>query len=317
VNDTPKSSKVIQDSQVWEFSHPKFIRGRTDILTDIKRRVVSSPSGGSSATHSRSLSETDEPMVNRKERDELLHQLTTSKALYSETVQHLHELQSSFHIMIKEIGETKRKQSILQEGVKKMIDVLNNQQAVLTNGTAKPFELQDFGLHELDTKPFDANPSPLIYVSSSDQAVAMKPEVLDFELGDGGMYPYSAAAIQQGQLSALSQVLLRQQQQMAAFPPQLAFPNFIVPQAVQYVPMGTTYAQQPKLAVPSQYPAGSNPNHQRSGSYNTAVNTPLPPSPIISPVGSPGYQSSLSDNGEDDFMEPVSPEEGGEWSQEY
>lgn len=38
VNKTPRGYKVAQDSQVWEFSHTKFIRHRPDLLDEIKRR---------------------------------------------------------------------------------------------------------------------------------------------------------------------------------------------------------------------------------------------------------------------------------------
>jgi len=39
VNKTPRGSKVAAESQVWEFSHTKFIRHRPDLLDEIKRRV--------------------------------------------------------------------------------------------------------------------------------------------------------------------------------------------------------------------------------------------------------------------------------------
>lgn len=58
--------------------------------------------------------------------------------------------------------------------------------------------------------------------------------------------------------------------------------------------------------------------HQRSGSYTMAINTPLPPSPLNSPIGSPGYTSpltDLTDEGEDDYMDPNSPiEEDNQWN---
>jgi len=58
----------------------------------------------------------------------------------------------------------------------------------------------------------------------------------------------------------------------------------------------------PKLQVPGGSYDYHNPRHQRSGTYNAAVNTPLPPSPTNS-----GYNSGLDT--EDDYMETLSPTE--------
>ncbi|PVF92815.1 hypothetical protein CPB86DRAFT_159707 [Serendipita vermifera] len=41
INRTPRNQKGVQpDAQKWEFSHPKFLRGRQDLLDDIKRKPV-------------------------------------------------------------------------------------------------------------------------------------------------------------------------------------------------------------------------------------------------------------------------------------
>lgn len=40
VNKTPRGQRTTNDSQVWEFSHPKFIRGRTDLLEEIRRKAL-------------------------------------------------------------------------------------------------------------------------------------------------------------------------------------------------------------------------------------------------------------------------------------
>lgn len=38
INRTPRNQRVQPDAQQWEFSHPKFLRGRQDLLEDIKRK---------------------------------------------------------------------------------------------------------------------------------------------------------------------------------------------------------------------------------------------------------------------------------------
>ncbi|TIB30796.1 hypothetical protein E3P84_03205 [Wallemia ichthyophaga] len=39
-NKTPRGQKAHPEHQVWEFSHPNFLRGRKDLLEDIKRKVL-------------------------------------------------------------------------------------------------------------------------------------------------------------------------------------------------------------------------------------------------------------------------------------
>ena len=42
VNETPRSPRAnTEQTQIFEFSHPRFIRGRADLLPDIRRKVVS------------------------------------------------------------------------------------------------------------------------------------------------------------------------------------------------------------------------------------------------------------------------------------
>ncbi|CAO1631249.1 unnamed protein product [Sympodiomycopsis kandeliae] len=40
VNKTPRGQRNSADSQIWEFSHPKFIRGRYDLLDEIRRKAL-------------------------------------------------------------------------------------------------------------------------------------------------------------------------------------------------------------------------------------------------------------------------------------
>ncbi|KAG7444039.1 winged helix DNA-binding domain-containing protein [Guyanagaster necrorhizus] len=40
INRTPRAQRTSTDSQTWEFSHHKFLRGRPDLLDDIKRKAL-------------------------------------------------------------------------------------------------------------------------------------------------------------------------------------------------------------------------------------------------------------------------------------
>ncbi|CEH12013.1 related to heat shock factor protein 4 [Ceraceosorus bombacis] len=42
VNKTPRGHRNAVDTQVWEFSHPKFLRNRPDLLDDIRRKALDS-----------------------------------------------------------------------------------------------------------------------------------------------------------------------------------------------------------------------------------------------------------------------------------
>ncbi|KAK0202398.1 HSF-type DNA-binding-domain-containing protein [Desarmillaria ectypa] len=40
INRTPRAQRTSTDSQTWEFSHHKFLRGRPDLLDEIKRKAL-------------------------------------------------------------------------------------------------------------------------------------------------------------------------------------------------------------------------------------------------------------------------------------
>ncbi|PWN21276.1 winged helix DNA-binding domain-containing protein, partial [Microstroma glucosiphilum] len=45
VNKTPRGQRNSNDMQVWEFSHPKFIKGRPDLLDEIRRKALDNDHG--------------------------------------------------------------------------------------------------------------------------------------------------------------------------------------------------------------------------------------------------------------------------------
>ncbi|KAF8972724.1 HSF-type DNA-binding-domain-containing protein [Flammula alnicola] len=40
INRTPRAQRTSTDAQTWEFSHTKFLRGRPDLLDEIKRKAL-------------------------------------------------------------------------------------------------------------------------------------------------------------------------------------------------------------------------------------------------------------------------------------
>ncbi|KAG9126432.1 hypothetical protein FRC07_003460 [Ceratobasidium sp. 392] len=48
-SNTPRSQRTSQDNQTWEFSHPKFLKGRVDLLDQIKRKALDNEPPGRSS----------------------------------------------------------------------------------------------------------------------------------------------------------------------------------------------------------------------------------------------------------------------------
>ncbi|RKP25260.1 HSF-type DNA-binding-domain-containing protein, partial [Syncephalis pseudoplumigaleata] len=42
VNKSPRGHRTTAETQVWEFSHPKFMRNRPELLDDIRRKTMES-----------------------------------------------------------------------------------------------------------------------------------------------------------------------------------------------------------------------------------------------------------------------------------
>ncbi|KZS94724.1 winged helix DNA-binding domain-containing protein [Sistotremastrum niveocremeum HHB9708] len=40
INRTPRAQRASADAQTWEFAHPKFLRGRPDLLEEIRRKAM-------------------------------------------------------------------------------------------------------------------------------------------------------------------------------------------------------------------------------------------------------------------------------------
>ncbi|RKP14176.1 HSF-type DNA-binding-domain-containing protein, partial [Piptocephalis cylindrospora] len=42
VNKSPRGHRTLPENQIWEFSHAKFLKGRTDLLDGIRRKTMDS-----------------------------------------------------------------------------------------------------------------------------------------------------------------------------------------------------------------------------------------------------------------------------------
>ncbi|RUS12713.1 HSF-type DNA-binding-domain-containing protein, partial [Endogone sp. FLAS-F59071] len=109
VNKSPRGHRTLAENQIWEFSHPKFLRGRPDLLDDIKRKAMESE-------------------TLRRETGDLHAHMAMMQVAQSDMMQQIAHLQENFNEVVRELAETKRKQGVQQQMMKNMMEFMSNQQ---------------------------------------------------------------------------------------------------------------------------------------------------------------------------------------------
>ncbi|KAI8367675.1 HSF-type DNA-binding-domain-containing protein [Radiomyces spectabilis] len=235
VNKSPRGHRTLAENQIWEFSHPKFLRGRADLLDEIKRKAL------------------DNDVVRRDTGDMNSH-MTMMQVAHSEMMQQLGQLQENFSQVMKELSETRRRQAQQQYMLKSMMDFLAQQYGA-------PLQLpSDYTFEAYDSK-VDSERPPSIYVTSPD------------------------VHTQQQQLQTLYMSMEGQPTRPSPSPTShssgstATHPNRPPPLTVQ------TQNIHPSSPLNMNIPFHSmDTNHQpvspsSLSAYQSAVNTPLPPSP--------------------------------------
>ncbi|KAK9709492.1 hypothetical protein K7432_008999 [Basidiobolus ranarum] len=144
VNKSPRGHRTLAENQIWEFSHPKFLRGRPDLLDDIKRKSMESE-------------------TLRRETGDLHAHITMMQVAQSDMMQQLANLQQNLSEVVRELSDTKRKQDMQQQMMKNMFDYIQQQNP--TPGSPLPPELNLDNLH-LKSE----NDRPPIYITTPDGA---------------------------------------------------------------------------------------------------------------------------------------------------
>ncbi|RUP51197.1 hypothetical protein BC936DRAFT_149435 [Jimgerdemannia flammicorona] len=248
VNKSPRGHRTLAENQIWEFSHPKFLRGRPDLLDDIKRKAMESE-------------------TLRRETGDLHAHLAMMQVAQSDMMQQIAHLQENFSEVVRELAETKRKQGVQQQMMKNMMDFMSSQQGAQL--TIPP---------ELNFDNYDIKPEPdrpPIYITSPDSTTTNMLSSLYFNGGNSSSHQL----------------------------PQR--PNTPLTVQTQNLPSGSLLRHsQMNIAVPSNYltgqPVGNQPplSPNSLNAYNTAVNTPLPPSPSpSSPLGTIVSDDDMNDSG--------------------
>ncbi|ORX52370.1 hypothetical protein DM01DRAFT_1268662, partial [Hesseltinella vesiculosa] len=125
VNKSPRGHRTSAENQIWEFSHPKFIRGRAEFLDDIKRKAMET-------------SDQQQRLVN----GDLQVQMNMVQSSQSDMLQQVSTLFENFNHVIKELHETKLKQQSQEHLLRTMMNYICQQ----NNGQLPP-ELNMDGLH--------------------------------------------------------------------------------------------------------------------------------------------------------------------------
>ncbi|KAI8645062.1 HSF-type DNA-binding-domain-containing protein [Parasitella parasitica] len=110
VNKSPRGHRTLAENQIWEFSHPKFIKDRPDILDEIKRKSL----------------ETEN--TTKRDHGDINSHMAMMQVSQSEMIQQLARLQDNFTQVVRELAETKSRQNKQYQMLKNMMEFLSSRQ---------------------------------------------------------------------------------------------------------------------------------------------------------------------------------------------
>ncbi|OCH86530.1 hypothetical protein OBBRIDRAFT_737805 [Obba rivulosa] len=211
INRTPRAQRTSADVQTWEFSHHKFLRGRPDLLEEIKRKAL-------------------EPDPSLKHRVELP----------GEVAAQLSQMRDDNRRLVNALHSEKQKVDRLAAVTKAMYDILSKS---LPGGVPLPFP----------SDILDAGDSPNIFVTSPNS-----------------QFPPSLSSLSNPSLHSLHSLSPSSSPTAAEFPSHTHTPHTLSRQhSFQHMP----YDPAPPYAHAHAHGLVS------TARYETALATPLPPSP--------------------------------------
>ncbi|KAI9311065.1 HSF-type DNA-binding-domain-containing protein [Dichotomocladium elegans] len=136
INKSPRGHRALAENQIWEFSHPKFLRGRGDLLDDIKRKAL-------------------EAEVVRRDQGDLNTHMAVMQVAQSDMMQQLNQLQENFNEIVRELADTRRQQQSQKQLLKELVNYMVHQQGA-------PLQIPV----EYNIKPDPEQQPPPIYITS-------------------------------------------------------------------------------------------------------------------------------------------------------
>lgn len=107
MNKSPRGHRTLAENQIWEFSHPKFLRNRADLLDDIKRKAMESSDTA------------------RRETGDLHAHMAMMQVAQSDMMQQIGHLFENINQLVKELQETRRKQASQHQLMKNMANYIS------------------------------------------------------------------------------------------------------------------------------------------------------------------------------------------------
>ncbi|KAJ2593740.1 hypothetical protein H4R99_006007, partial [Coemansia sp. RSA 1722] len=139
VNKSPRGHRTMAENQIWEFSHPKFIRDRPDLLEQIKRKTMESESL-------------------RREAGDLHANFVMLQVSHTDLVKRVHHLQENLSEVIRELVETRKKQASQENVLRQLLQSLKQS----NTSVSMPADL------DIDAAMGSQAPRPSIFISDHD-----------------------------------------------------------------------------------------------------------------------------------------------------
>ncbi|KAJ1999957.1 hypothetical protein H4R26_004839 [Coemansia thaxteri] len=113
VNKSPRGHRTMAENQIWEFSHPKFVRDRPDLLDQIKRKTMESESL-------------------RREAGDLHANFVMLQVSHTDLVKRVHHLQENLSEVVRELTETRKRQATHESIIRQLLQALKQSNTSLS-----------------------------------------------------------------------------------------------------------------------------------------------------------------------------------------
>ncbi|KAJ2895866.1 hypothetical protein IWW38_002187, partial [Coemansia aciculifera] len=148
VNKSPRGHRTMAENQIWEFSHPKFVRDRPDMLDQIKRKTMESESL-------------------RREAGDMHANYVMLQVAHTDLVKRVHILQETLSDVHRDLTETRKRQTIQEGIIRQLLHALKQSNANLSI----PSDL------DLEAAIGSQSTRPSIFISDHDTNSLLHPEL--------------------------------------------------------------------------------------------------------------------------------------------
>ncbi|KAJ2763593.1 hypothetical protein IWQ57_005521, partial [Coemansia nantahalensis] len=166
VNKSPRGHRTMAENQIWEFSHPKFVRDRPDLLDQIKRKTMESE-------------------TLRREAGDMHTNYVMLQVSHTDLVKRVHHLQESLSEVIRELAETRKKQATQESIIRQLLQALKQGGGGGGGGVSPDLDIES-AIATHSTRPS-------IFISDHDTNSLLHPE-----LGYSGSMSALSAQLQMG-----------------------------------------------------------------------------------------------------------------------